>query len=166
MENENDPFNSIILDESEGEEKSERKPRFINCSRCGKKIRNTPEKVNGHERYCKRKAAEKTSNKTEKPATIKPIIEKEEIAVKPADIKVREPPKKSNTLNDIKGFKFNAADAILLGGLVFTGLLFLSVIKPARPAENTTTATAIAPAQKAEPAQPAAPIAPPYPYYR
>ena len=165
MENENDPFNSIILDENEEEEKSKPKPRFIKCSRCGKKVRNTPDKIAGHERYCKRKTAEKTSDKKEKPETLKPVIEKEKIMVKPADIKASEQPKKTSNnslISDVKGFKFNAADMILIGGLVFVGLLFISVIRPGRPAGNTT-----APIETAEPIQQTtAPIAPPYPYYR
>jgi hypothetical protein len=155
---ENDNFDSIVkaLEEREKESKNGNHKRFVECEICHKKIKNKPDTIRSHKKYHEKKQDEK------KPVQAKPIIEKEQIKIKPV---IEKPPTKNtkdSLISDVKGFKFNAADMILIGGLVFVGLLFISVIRPGRPAGNTT-----APIETAEPIQQTtAPIAPPYPYYR
>src|SRR5271157_5276096 len=136
MENENDPFNSIILDENE--ESGKPKQRFIKCARCGKKIRNTPDKINGHERYCKRKKTDKKQVNTRQPDQAKPVIEKEKMIINPVSETPAKKINKNTSMPEKKGLKINFADILLIGGLVCIGLLFMSLLKGSRPASENT----------------------------
>lgn len=180
MPENNEPV-ALEPEENEATEEKGSKKRIIECPRCGRKIKNKPESIKAHDKYCKRKAAERALEVFDAIESPEPLEEKpdkkpdKEIKkipakkeVKPATIKPVNPVKpqvqrvnKNSLIPDL-----NMADIILFGGLIALGLIVIRVVLPGKPAEKASVEYQPQTQTTEQETANVRPIMPPYPYYR